>query len=69
MGGGGGEGGGGGGGVPAGPVVPPKVLALVKEFWVCLDARCRKVFWRGPKYASARDEFSARFAGGVGGGM
>ena len=52
---------------------------VVEVFWVflgvpgrCLEPYvcrkvCRKVFWQCPKYASARDEFSARFVGGVGG--
>ena len=32
-----------------------EVLEKVDEFWVCWNERCRKVYWKGPKYSSAHE--------------
>lgn len=38
-------------------VVPRKILVKVNEFWVCLNDKCRKIFWQGPKYKTAKKAF------------
>jgi uncharacterized protein with PIN domain len=44
-------------------VVPPKVKERVEEYFCCLNDKCRKVYWRGPKYDTARKQFRAQLEG------
>eukprot|EP01052_Picozoa_sp_SAG31_P023841 SAG31_NODE_1990_length_6714_cov_43.804384_3_plen_110_part_00 len=42
--------------------VPASVLSVVDEFWICLDDRCSKIFWEGPKFGVAHQKFRGFFS-------
>ena len=44
-----------------GSTVPPGVLETVAEFWECSNVSCAKIYWEGPKFASAHSKFSGLF--------
>ena len=34
-------------------IIPERILKKTQEFWVCVNNKCRKIFWQGPKSKQA----------------